>query len=178
MSGLRTASTNKATGFNQFDGLDIATNFDWLSQQNGGQFDPQLFGDYREPQENILANANFDDGFFNEALDADFFTPFNMHPIPDLQKKSLVAEIDAQQNADDETLPKSEAMNCNKIWDTLQNCPKVQNGDFDLDGLCSELTKKAKCSGKGPVVKEREFNDILKKYLGGDLSDVCGAPTQ
>ncbi|KAI1039483.1 hypothetical protein LB505_002711 [Fusarium chuoi] len=28
----------------QFGNIDLnSTNFDWLSQQNGGQFDPQLF---------------------------------------------------------------------------------------------------------------------------------------
>jgi AP-1-like factor len=48
--------------------------------------------------------------------------------------------------------------------------PKAQNGEFDLDGLCSELTKKAKCSGSGPVVGEADFDTILKKYMGKDVS--------
>jgi AP-1-like factor len=49
----------------------------------------------------------------------------------------------------------------------------VKSGDLDLDGLCSELQKKAKCSGTGPIVQDTDFKDILKKYLGDDLSKVC-----
>lgn len=48
----------------------------------------------------------------------------------------------------------------------LQNCPKVQSGDFDLDGLCSDLQKKAKCSGTGAVVDENDFKKVMSKYLG------------
>jgi AP-1-like transcription factor len=57
----------------------------------------------------------------------------------------------------------------------LQNCPKAQTGEFDLDGLCSELTKKAKCSGTGPVVGETDFDTILKKYMGKEVSSNCVA---
>lgn len=56
----------------------------------------------------------------------------------------------------------------------LQACPKAQNGEFDLDGLCSELTKKAKCSGSGPVVAETDFDSILRKYMGKEAAD-CSA---
>lgn len=47
----------------------------------------------------------------------------------------------------------------------LQSCTKAQQSDFDLDGLCSELMKKAKCSGKGPVVGDADFEKVLKKHL-------------
>ncbi|KAH7175592.1 transcription factor PAP1-domain-containing protein [Dactylonectria macrodidyma] len=164
----------------QFSNVDLSsTNFDWLAQQNGGQFDPQLFGDYREPQESVLSNPSFDD-FFNDALDTDFFTPYNVAPSPNLAKnapaikKNLIDEIDAQQDMDEEPLKKSN-MNCNELWEKLQACPKAQNGEFDLDGLCSELTKKAKCSGTGPVVGETDFDTILAKYMGKEISKSCVA---
>lgn len=57
----------------------------------------------------------------------------------------------------------------------MQACPDAQNGDFDLDGLCSELTKKAKCSGNGPVVGEVDFDTILKKYMGKAGAAECVA---
>jgi AP-1-like factor len=159
-------------GFAQFANVDLSnTNFDWLAQQNGGQFDPQLFGGYREPQENILSNPSFDD-FFNDALDADFFTPYNTAPSPNGTKKNLIDEIDAKKNDDE---PKDPSMNCTQIWEKLQACPKAQTGEFDLDGLCSELTKKAKCSGTGPVVGETDFDSILSKYMGKDVSANCMA---
>lgn len=183
--------------FAQFSNLDFGANgsFDWLSQQNGGQFDPQLFGDYREPQENILANPSFDE-FFNDAFDADFFTPFNTAPVgTNAPKKNLIAEIDAKQDDIVNDVPQSKAKSCTEIWyvspydderersriltylhrDKLQDCPSAKNGDFDLDGLCSELTAKAKCSGTGPMVKEADFDTILKKYMGKDVSSDCVA---
>ncbi|EFZ02600.2 bZIP transcription factor [Metarhizium robertsii] len=163
--------------FAQFAHVDIASpSFDWLVQQNGGgHFDPQLFGDYRESQENVLSNPSFDDVFFNDGLDADFFTPYNAAPNEHAPKKNLIAEIDAQQNSIDDDMGNKPNMSCNQLWEKLQECPKAQNGEFDLDGLCSELTKKAKCSGSGPVVAERDFDTILKKYMGKDVSADCMA---
>lgn len=46
----------------------------------------------------------------------------------------------------------------------------AQNSDFDLDGLCAELAKKAKCSGSGPVVGTHDFDSILHKYVGSDAA--------
>jgi AP-1-like transcription factor len=178
------------------------TGFDWLAQQNGGQFDPQLFGDYRESQENILTSATFDDSFFNDALDADFFTPYNVAPNAAIAKKNLIAEIDAKQNADDDVVEPKKCADKFKyeMWygpiditdqetsqhadaydrEKLQNCPKVQSGEFDLDGLCSELQKKAKCSGSGPVVEEQDFKAAVRKFMGkdGTCIDAKPSPTQ
>ncbi|KAL7784975.1 PAP1 domain-containing protein [Trichoderma ceciliae] len=160
--------------FAQFNSLDFSNNsFDWLVQQNnGGQFDPQLFGDYREPQENVMTHSTFDD-LFNDSVEADFFTPYNVGASPNQPKKTnLIDEIDAKQNAiDDEPSTSKQNMSCNQLWERLQACPKAQNGEFDLDGLCSELTKKAKCSGSGPVVAERDFDSILKKYMGKEAAE-------
>ena len=104
--------------FAQFANIDVSsTNFDWLAQQNGGQFDPQLFGDYREPQQNILSNTSFDDLFNNDVLDNDFFTPYNMGPSsPKAPKKStLIEQIDAQKESP-EAFNRKQNMNCNQIW--------------------------------------------------------------
>lgn len=174
--GVVTAS-HVSTG--HFNSVDAQTaNFDWLASQNGGQFDPQLFGDYREPQENVLSGANLDE-FFNDALDADFLTPYNVPMTAPTTgpRRNLIDEIDAEQNALDDDVPKESNVRCHKIWDKLQGCPKAQSGEFDLDGLCSELTQKAKCSGHGPVVAERDFDSILRKYMGKDVSPQCVATT-
>lgn len=166
-----------------FAGID-PNSFDWLAQQNGGHFDPQLFGNYREPQENVLSTAGFDDGFFKDALDTDFFMPYNMAPSPATSKKgNLIDQIDAAQNADDDltitattTTPggtiKSGTYGCTEVWEKLQNCPKVQNGEFDLDNLCADLQKKAKCSGSGPIVSETDFETVMKKWLGNDTKCI------
>lgn len=173
--------------FGNFGNVDF-TNFDWLASQNGGQFDPQLFGGYREPQENILANTSFDDTFFNDAFEADFTTPFNVAPSPNPPKKTdLLAEIDARKEKEDTIVAdvNGKLLTCNNIWfvpvpspdafissvlipsrEKLQNCPKVQAGDIDLDGLCSDLQKKAKCGGTGAVVDEKDFRAVMTKHLG------------
>jgi len=152
--------------FDQFSTLNMP-DFNWLPQDF--QFDPQLnFSDYREPQENILTNG-LDDTFFNDAFDVDFTTPYNL-PVT-APKKGLIAQIDAAKEADDTVTSPSQLLTCNKIWETLQNCPRVQNGDFDLDGLCSDLQKKAKCSGSGAVVDEQDFQVVMKKYLGSKTND-------
>lgn len=164
---------------------------DWFAQQNGNQFDPQLFNDYREPQDNILSGDAFTDNFFSEAYALpDFASPFNMAPSPAPAsappKKDLVQQIDDLQNADDEVVPgedRSRMLTCNTIWyvakeskpnpyemltyyrDRLQSCPKVKDGEFDLDMLCKDLQKKAKCSETGAVVNESDFNKIMKSYV-------------
>lgn len=66
----------------------------------------------------------------------------------------------------------------NPARETLQNCPKVQNGDFDLDGLCSDLQKKAKCSGGGAVVDEADFKTVMQKYLCKDEKSLDEAIRQ
>ncbi|KAM0331612.1 hypothetical protein ACHAQA_003291 [Verticillium albo-atrum] len=174
-TSLATSQANSNTNVNLFAGVDT-NSLDWLAQQNGGQFDPQLFGDYRDPQTAAIPTATFDDSFFNDALDTDFFMPYNMAPSPAVSKKSnLIDQIDAANNADDDLVkhePLEQNYGCTKVWERLQNCPKVQNGEFDLDDLCSELQKKAKCSGQGPVVSETDFQKVVQKWMGKDAACV------
>ena len=102
-----------------------SVSFDWLAQQNGGQFDPVLFSDYREPQDAILSQ---DFGtFFNDAFPSpDLGSPFqnlNDPPSSSAPKKDLVSEIDRRlDDDDDEVVPgedTSQMMSCTKIWYAL-----------------------------------------------------------
>ncbi|KAL1875820.1 DNA-binding transcription factor yap1 [Diaporthe australafricana] len=157
---------NMHQDFSQFANIDV-NDMNFMSSTNNFQFDPQLFGGYREPQENILGNG-FDDTFFNDAFDVDFTTPY-FAPSPAQKKDDLMSRIDAAKNDDATELVQTsdgQLLTCNKIWEKLQSCPRVQNGDFDLDGLCSDLQKKAKCSGSGAVVDESTFKKVMQKYLG------------
>ncbi|CAG8897140.1 unnamed protein product [Penicillium egyptiacum] len=138
---------------------------DWLAHQNGGQFDPVLFGDWREPQDAVLSQ---DFGsFFNEAF-----------PLPDLgspshnlsevvtdaaPKKNLIARIDSRVE-EDEVVPgedQSQMLSCTKIWDRLQSMERFRNGEIDVDNLCSELRTKARCSEGGVVVNQNDVDDIM-----------------
>ncbi|CZR52035.1 related to AP1-like transcription factor [Phialocephala subalpina] len=171
----RTMSEPSPPGNLETPAFDV-NGIDWFAQQNGNQFDPQLFGDYRDPQDNIMQNeAAFSDNFFTDAFALpEFASPFNMAPSPVPPKKDLVAQIDEKQNEDDEVVPgedTSQMLTCNTIWDRLQACPKVKDGEFDLDLLCKDLQKKAKCSETGAVVNESDFNKIMKSYVDQKVAD-------
>lgn len=100
---------------------------DWLSQQNGGQFDPVLFGDWREPQDAVLSQ---DFGsFFNDAFPlpdlgspSHNLTEATTQPTPKPQpqpqpKKDLVSQID--HKLEEEVVPgedQDKMLSCNKIW--------------------------------------------------------------
>lgn len=114
-----------------------SSSIDWLAQQNGGQFDPVLFGDYRDPQDNIM-NGGFGD-FFNDAfLTQDFGSPFNTGNIvnqPEAQlltpatdtipppKSDLMKEVEAAQDGNDEPVvvpaKKRSFIACDKLWSVL-----------------------------------------------------------
>jgi AP-1-like factor len=97
---------------------------DWFAQQNGNQFDPQLFGDYREPQDNILSGEGFSDSFFTDAYALpEFNSPFNLAASPDSTRKDLVAQIDEKQEEDEEVVPgedPSTLLTCNTIWYVIE----------------------------------------------------------
>ena len=152
-----------------------------MAQQNGGQFDPVLFGDWREPQDAVLSQdfgTFFDDAFPLPDLGSPSHN-FNEVADPLAQKKNPAAEI---ENLDDEVVPgedQSKMLSCNKIWyvlfagsfnficvnlsfrDRLQSMDKFRNGQIDVDNLCSELRTKARCSEGGVVVNQKDVDDIM-----------------
>ena len=38
---------------------------------------------------------------------------------------------------------------------------KVQSGELDMNDLCTQLKQKAKCSGTGAVIEQKDVDDIL-----------------
>jgi len=146
---------NNTTGF-EANGINA------LAQQNNNNFDPVLFGDYRETQDNILSQ---DFGaFFNDAYPLpDLGSP--LHNYTDITadqapKTDLMQQVEAAKN--EEVVPDTDRpMSCNKIWDRLQSMEKFRNGEIDIDNLCSELRAKAKCSEGGAVVDKKDVDKIL-----------------
>ncbi|KAI9925250.1 hypothetical protein ASPWEDRAFT_32453 [Aspergillus wentii DTO 134E9] len=148
--------------------LDTSAGLDSLAQENGGQFDPVLFGDWREPQDAVLSQdfgTFFDDAFplpdlgspgHNISEAASQSAP---QPAP---KKDLISQID--NKLDEEVVPgedKSQMLSCTKIWDRLQSMERFRNGEIDVDHLCSELRTKARCSEGGVVVNQTDVDDIM-----------------
>lgn len=173
-------SNVESSGFAADSGID-GNGFNWLAQQNNSTFDPILFGDYRETQDNILSQ---DFGsFFNDA-----------YPLPDLGsplhnyndvttetplKHDLIKQVDLAKDGEQVVPDTDRPMSCNKIWyviecvqnadtrltsydrDRLQSMEKFRNGEIDIDNLCSELRAKAKCSEGGAVVDKKDVDKIL-----------------
>lgn len=108
-----------------------------MAQQNGGQFDPVLFGDYRDPQDNILNNSFGD--FFNDAFPLqDFSSPFNTGELPEPQpKRDLMKEIEVQQNSDNikpAEQPKK-YLGCDKLWYVFTHLPSRLRSLTGLIGI-------------------------------------------
>ncbi|KAL8938723.1 MAG: hypothetical protein Q9216_003738 [Gyalolechia sp. 2 TL-2023] len=134
---------------------------DWMARQNGGQFDPILFGDYRDTQNDLFTNEFFNDAFLNQ----DFTTPFNMpEEFGASPKKDLIQQVEEQQNAGNNEAVQKEPkqfLDCDKLWDRVQQSEKAQAGEIDMDNLCNQLKSKAKCSGTSAVVEKKDADAIL-----------------
>ena len=97
--------------------LDFAS-FDWLANQNGGDFNPALLGDYREPQESIM---NGDGWFFNDAFALpELGTPLTQINSQNMPKKTFMQGIkDTQSGKEAEVVPgeaPQEFLTCNLLW--------------------------------------------------------------
>jgi AP-1-like factor len=162
----------------------LPNGIDYFANQNGGQFDPTLFGEYRDTQNAIVGDGDFTGGFFNDAfLNADYGSPFHFGDTPAIQKPNPLEEIERIQDGDDEVVPGDDInsmLNCHKIWsvyvsnstgsctlmssrDKLSSRPDFKDGTIDIDNLCSELRAKARCSESGVVVDHKDVEAALKR---------------
>ncbi|KAJ5281757.1 hypothetical protein N7478_007129 [Penicillium angulare] len=164
-NGVTPNGASNPQHIDQQDSNDDPFGLEWLTQQNGGQFDPVLFGDWREPQDAVLSQ---DFGtFFNDAFPLpDLGSPSHnlSQAAPQAQqpKKDLISQIDSR--LEEEMVPgedKAQMLSCTKIWDRLQSMEKFRNGEIDVDNLCSELRTKARCSEGGVVVNQSDVDDIM-----------------
>ena len=96
---------------------------DTMAHQNGGQFDPVLFGDWREPQDAVLSQdfgTFFDDAFPLPDLGSPSHN-FNDLVDPAAQKKNPIEET-GKLDDEDEVVPgedQTKMLSCNKIWYVL-----------------------------------------------------------
>lgn len=241
-----TASTSAKTS-----SQDIAS-IDWLAAQNNGQFDPVLFGDYRDSQDAIIGGAgDFSSGFFDDSF-ANFNTTFPSFNDAQTQpsvaalattilpqetacsklmkqvnqcaagltsdSRQLIVPGEEQKSMNSAEEEENKYLTAHKIWyvlntfssphlrlhpsyqpkaprlffffcvklimantarctcrSTLQTCPKFQSGDLDIEGLCTQLSSKAKCSeyGHGLVVPKDEVEAALWRLAGVDDAEAA-----
>jgi AP-1-like factor len=162
----------------------LLNGIDYFANQNGGQFDPTLFGEYRDTTNAIVGDGDFTGGFFNDAfLNTGYGSPFHFGDTPAVQKPNPLEEIERIQDGDDEVVPGDDInsmLNCHKIWsvdsanhtpsctlistrDKLSSRPDFKDGTIDIDNLCSELRAKARCSESGVVVDHKDVEAALKR---------------
>lgn len=113
-SNAKSASTSLPTSESLFSGID------WMASQNGGAFDPILYGEYRDPNETFVS-TDFN-GFFNDAFSpVDFASPVNPTLEPTLpMKQDLMQHVeDAQAGKEPEFVPgeaPKQYLTCNMLW--------------------------------------------------------------
>ncbi|KAK9321466.1 transcription factor PAP1-domain-containing protein [Lipomyces orientalis] len=114
-------------------------------------FENDLFAEYREP----IFNTG------DEEFNLPELTPDDM--FDNLGDSNDAASGSGSSKDDDMVVPADNKplMGCTALWDRISMHPKF--GDLDIDGLCSELRTKAKCSESGVVVTEADLNAVLKK---------------
>lgn len=114
---------------------------DWMASQNGGQFDPVLFGDYRESQDAVVGDGDFKNGFFNDAYPLDFGSPLNL-------------DVNSPQ-ATSTSVPRAAAISDGKSATSQQLLAQINetvNGVSDDFGLPPTTTTTAKPAPSLPVL--------------------------
>lgn len=141
------------------------------------------FMSYRDP---VSETAHLDDFSLPElTTETSMFDPLDPHANNDIvtgkplttmsatgsgvnngQGSGIVPEACVKKEEEEDLLmfsskPKA-LMNCTAVWDRITSHPKF--GDIDIEGLCSELRNKAKCSESGVVLTELDVDGVLSTF--------------
>lgn len=116
--------------------------------------------------------------------------------LPNMQQQQNTQAQQPQQISTTKKDNTGKLISCNNIWyarpqpprilseqalthffnrNQLQSNQDFQDGKFDLDGLCSELRAKARCSESGVMVDQDHVDKALKK-LGKTKEENAGPP--
>uniref|UniRef100_A0A060T6M0 ARAD1C21252p n=1 Tax=Blastobotrys adeninivorans TaxID=409370 RepID=A0A060T6M0_BLAAD len=135
---------------------------------SGPSFDMDFLGSYRDP---IFEQAEFNlpelatteyslfDPIENPNAIGSYMEPITEPKDTNANKNTDVATKNDNEDADTVPAPSSKMMTCSAVWDRISAHPKFN--DLDIDGLCSELRTKAKCSETGVLVTERDVDNVL-----------------
>lgn len=121
-------------------GLYDFSNIDWLSQQNGGQFNPQLFGDYRESQAAVVGDGDFTSGFFEDPYTIQDYSGvsaglnFNLANTSNTNSDATQASI-SQSSQPNTKHPKNSA--CAKLMEQVNRCQQGETGHEPGTGLAA-----------------------------------------
>ncbi|KAK9473548.1 transcription factor PAP1-domain-containing protein [Dipodascopsis tothii] len=131
-------------------------------------FDSDLFSEYRDPVFNNASSTGLGSLGMGVGMGPD-----DEFTLPELTPDDVFDEVTGDvggssaaadaSDGKDEVVPADNKplMGCTALWDRISMHPKF--GDLDIDGLCTELRTKAKCSESGVVVTEADLNAVLRK---------------
>ncbi|KAF1805226.1 hypothetical protein FB192DRAFT_1361724 [Mucor lusitanicus] len=105
---------------------------------------------YSHPYNRHANDATTDDDLTIEDDEAAHSASFAEREVSRFDHK-----VDPMMNSGVKMIP------CSQIWERLSQHPNFD--EFDMDQLCEELKKKAKCSGTGPVIPEFELQEVLRR---------------
>ncbi|CCC71566.1 hypothetical protein NCAS_0H02560 [Naumovozyma castellii] len=112
------------------------------------------------------ADSDFDNDLINKNLINQEISNPVLAPAPTSVPASTAATAAPEDEDDDEFIVPSRdggLLRCSEIWDRISAHPKYS--DLDIDGLCSELMTKAKCSERGVVVNAEDVQLALTKHM-------------
>lgn len=112
-----------------------------------------------------LVNTDFN---FNEFISSSYSGLASRKSSETAKPTSSVSSFNSppvvkeEPNDDSLVVPAPEkTMKCLEIWDRITSHPRYT--EIDIDGLCSELKTKAKCSEMGVVLNVNDVNRILER---------------
>ncbi|CCH44926.1 Laminin-like protein epi-1 [Wickerhamomyces ciferrii] len=86
--------------------------------------------------------------------------------LPRQSSKQVTSQDVGLEDIDEnEVVPSRDGklLKCTEIWDRITSHPKYS--EIDIDGLCSELRVKAKCSDKGVVIDYADVNKVIDNSI-------------
>lgn len=119
-----------------------SNNLDYALPSSGTAFDPVLFGDYRDTQDNTFGASDFSNGFFDDALNTgafDYGSPSNLFGIlQSPQQANAALQINSQQPANAPTPSRN----------LMAEIEKTRDGGDDDYGLPTTQQKAKDGNGK------------------------------
>ncbi|KAF2669946.1 hypothetical protein BT63DRAFT_225860 [Microthyrium microscopicum] len=123
------------------------------------------------------AFGNSDNAFGNFTTSSDFSVagPMDWNDLtgsmrtgltPGVQKPNPfdMAAPSMPEIKEEEVVPaEGQMVPCNKIWDSIREREDFKDGSIDIDSLCTELRKKAKCSETGVVIDQHDVDAALQR---------------
>lgn len=148
---------------NPFDQMDPFNNqllgFQEFSEPKGITAAPEPTVPAASPGAPALsAQPDLQHGGLPAALD--FSDPSALATVPN----PVFSASSLDSTAQEDVVPAStqKYIPCTEVWDRI--CSQPRFGEIDIQGMCTELRAKAKCSDTGVVLPERELERLLETY--------------